>query len=416
MRFAADLHLHSRYAGGVSPAMTVPNIAEAAQRKGVDLLGTGDCLQAGWLRELEEALLEVSPGFFALRYEIEAQVWSKLPERLRCHLRYVLSTEVSCTLHGRPPLSGIHHLIYFPSFTAAREFATKVQRYGDLGEGRPNLRLTSRQLLELVLEQGDGCHLAPAHVFNPWFSALGTWSGATTLEELFGDLTPRLLAVETGLTSNPAMCRRVASLDRHALFSCSDAHSPDNIGRECTLVDIEPGYDSLFTALRNGSSGGISRTLKFPLEETRYYLNWCGHCRQSFEGVTCPVCKNDLVAGSRDRLETSVATRLQPTFPPNSPPFQVLLPLKFLIAGTTGQKSTSPSVQRLATALVQAVGSERYLLTEASEAEINQAGVPQIAGIILDQRNAPPGTFVQRFARVDSSPQSDQATLDFGAG
>jgi PHP family Zn ribbon phosphoesterase len=414
MRFAADLHLHSRYAGGVSPLMTVANIAEGAQRKGVDLLGTGDCLQAGWLGELEGALQEVSPGFFALRYEIEAKVWSKLPKRLQRPMRYVLSTEVSCTLHGLAPLSGIHHLIYFPSFAKARAFAAKVHPYGDLAEGRPNLRLTSRQLLELVLEQGDDCHLAPAHVFNPWFSALGTWSGATTLEELFGDLTARLLGVETGLTSTPAMCRRVASLDRHALFSCSDAHSLENIGRECTLLEIEPGYAALFAALGNRSSPEILRTLKFPLEETRYYLNWCGHCRQSFEGGTCPVCKKDLVAGARDRLETSVATRLQPVFPENSPPFQVLLPLRFLIAATTGQKPTSPGVQKFASSLVQAVGSERYILTEASGAQIDAVGVPQIAGLILAQRNAPVGTFIRPVPQPESSPESDQGTLDFG--
>ena len=62
MQLAVDLHLHSRHAGGVSPAMTVPNIAAWAQRKGLDLLGTGDCLQADWLREIETSMVETEAG------------------------------------------------------------------------------------------------------------------------------------------------------------------------------------------------------------------------------------------------------------------------------------------------------------------------------------------------------------------
>jgi PHP family Zn ribbon phosphoesterase len=410
MRFAADLHLHSRYAGGVSPAMTLENIALWAQRKGVDLLGTGDCLQADWLREIEATVTPAEPGFFALRPEIEAAVWAKLPAHLRRSLRFVLSTEVCCAPPGTPELGGIHHLIYFPSLASAHAFREKMARFGHLDDGRPTLALNSRALLDHVLKHDADCHLAPAHVFNPWFSSLGTVGGARTLDAIFEDLTPRILAAETGLTSTPPMCRRVSSLDRFALFSCSDAHSLPNIGRECTLLDIEPSYTALFAALRSGSPRHVLGTCKFPLHRTRYFLNWCGPCKERFDAATCPRCARTLVTGSRDRLE-KIATRPQPVFPGEAPLFQELLPLATVIAQINGRKADSDIVSELTRRLIDTVGHERFLLTEATADEINTAGIPQVASALLAQR-AQPSAFFQ--TRPATPPTSEQFSLPFG--
>jgi DNA helicase-2/ATP-dependent DNA helicase PcrA len=405
MRFSADLHLHSRYAGGVSPAMTLENIALWAQRKGVDLLGTGDCLQADWLREIDATLTPAEPGFFALKPEIEKTLWAKLAEHLRRPLRFVLSTEVCCAPPGTPELGGIHHLIYFPSLESAHAFREKLFPFGHLDEGRPTLALTSRALLDHVLNHDADCHLAPAHVFNPWFSSLGTVSGAPTLDAVFEDLTPRILAAETGLTSTPPMCRRVSSLDRFALFSCSDAHSLQNIGREHTLLDIEPSYSALFAALRSGSPRHVLGTRKFPLHRTRYFLNWCGSCQERFDATTCPRCARPLVTGSRDRLE-KIATRPQPVFPGETPPFQELLPLHTVIAQLNGRKDDSEVVHDLARRLIDTVGHERFLLTEATAEQINAAGIPQIAGAIIAQR-------AQHTAYFQTRPAAPRTTEQF---
>lgn len=389
MRLAVDLHLHSRYAGGVSPAMTVGNIAHWAQRKGLDLLGTGDCLQADWLREIEAGLAEAEPGLFALKPEMELKVGRTLPAVLRRRLRYVLSTEVCCAPPGTPALGGIHHLIYFPSLDSVHGFRARVARHGDLRQGRPDLTLSSRELLECALEHDANCHFAPAHIFNPWFSSLGTVAGVRSLEELFGELTPRLLAVETGLTSTPAMCRRVSSLDRHALFSCSDAHSLENIGRECTLVEIEPGYTALFAALRRGAAQNVIGTLKVPVELAYYYLNQCGKCQRMHEGKRCPHCGGKLVMGSRDRLEV-VADRPEPVWPEPAPPFQQLLSLAQMLAGLMSVGPDSKSVERQQVRLLHALGDERYVLTEAGYDEIARAHTPQLARAIIAQRTVPP--------------------------
>lgn len=389
MRFAADLHLHSRYAGGVSPKMTLENIARWAQLKGVDLLGTGDCLQGDWLKEIEATLVEAEPGFFALRPELEEKIARTLPASVRRSLRWLLSTEVHCAPPGTRELGGIHHLIYFPTVESARRFREKMWSHGHLEEGRPMLNLDSRQLFEAVLAHDEACHLAPAHVFNPWYSTLGTTSGGRTVEEVFGELASCLLAVETGLTSTPQMCRRVSSLDRFTLYSNSDAHSLENIGRECTVLEIEPSYDALFAALRTGDPRALLRTWKFPLERTRYYLNRCGICQESFDAQKCPHCGRALVMGARDRLEI-VADRSEPVFPRETPPFRELLPLADVIGELLGVKRDNASVSRLSERLVAELGHERFILTEATHEAIAQASTGQLARAIVEQRTITP--------------------------
>lgn len=391
--------------------MTVENIAYWAQRKGIDLLGTGDALQADWLQELEAAITEAEPGFYSLKPEIEEKVWAKLPAHSRRRLRFVLSTEVCCTPPTKKELEGIHYLIYFSSFEQARQFREIVGRHGNLNTGRPSFKLNSLQLLELVIAQGPRCHFAPAHVFNPWFSALGTVGGGYSLDELFGDVTPHLLAVETGLTSTPRTCRRLSSLDRHALFACSDAHSLPKLGREYTEVEIEPNYDALFAALHDGSPAKIVRQVKFPLLRTRYYLNWCGHCHRSFDAAICPVCGRNLVDGSRDRLE-KVADRSVPLLSERTPAFQELLPLSLLIAEAFHRKADSEPVKRLYHQMVESVGHERYILTEASEAEIRKVAPPQLARAIVTQRNADTDFFLPLAVRASQSPPAEQTLLE----
>jgi DNA helicase-2/ATP-dependent DNA helicase PcrA len=406
VQLAVDLHLHSRHAGGVSPAMTVPNIAAWAQRKGLDLLGTGDCLQADWLHEIERTMTEAEPGLLTLRPEIEEVAGKLLSPRLRRPLRFVLSTEVCCAPPGTPELGGLHHLIYFPSLDSAWRFRERMMLFGDLQEGRPTLAFDSRQLLAAVIAHDEGCRLAPAHVFNPWYSSLGSVSGEKTLTDVFGEYAPKVVAAEMGLTSIPPMCRRVSDLDRQALFCCSDAHSLENLGREYTLMNIVPSFTVLFDALRTGSGDRIHGFVKFPLERTRYYRNRCGVCKKSFDGKTCPRCGRPLAMGSRDRLEV-IANRSKPSETSNAPPCRQLLPLSYVIAEQMGVARDSKSVRRHYARLLDALGDERRILTEATQNEIADAGTPQLARAIVAQRTSPPRQLPEKAAL----PHNDQLSL-----
>ena len=404
MRFAADLHLHSRYASGVSPAMTLENIALWAQRKGVDLLGTGDCLQPQWLAEIAESTVEAEPGLLALKPEIEAGVHARLPRKLHRPLRFVLSTEVNCVAAGKTEMTGIHQLIYFPSLTVAREFAERLSRKGDLMEGRPTLSISPKDLVRGAANF-ERVYVAAPHVMNPWFSVLGVVGGGVSAAEVYGDEARNLLAIETGLTSNPEMCRRVPSLDRFGLYSCSDAHSLDNIGRECTLLDIEPSYDALMAALRAGARDRIKGTLKFPIELTRYFLNWCSNCKEPFdERHNCPQCRRKLTKGSRDRMAELDGVRAQADFPEKSPPFEALRPLSHVIADVEGKKPGTVGVRRAVGEIVDQLGHERYILTEAEPTDLLRRASPELADRILNQRTG------------EVSRKTDQARAPLGQG
>jgi DNA helicase-2/ATP-dependent DNA helicase PcrA len=268
----------------------------------------------------------------------------------------------------------------------ARAFAARAAHWGDLQEGRPTLAISARELLRETAGF-DRVFQAAAHVMNPWFSALGVIGGQTSLDQVYGEELPRLLAVETGLTANPAMCRRVPSVDRFGLFSCSDAHSLEKLGRECTLLDIQPGYDFLMAALRAGTRDQVRGTLKVPLESTRHYLNWCSPCQASHDAQDCPQCGRRLTMGSRDRLARLDGIRPEPAWPAKVPPCEVLRPLAWIIAGVEGRSPDSAGVKRAETEIVNQLGQpERFILTEATAEELVRFTKPEIAAAILDQR------------------------------
>ncbi len=58
----------------------------------------------------------------------------------------------------------------------------------------------------------------PAHVWTPWFSALGSMGGFDSMSDAFGDLKDEIFAVETGLSSDPLMNWRLKQLDNYILI------------------------------------------------------------------------------------------------------------------------------------------------------------------------------------------------------
>ncbi|MCO0638211.1 endonuclease Q family protein, partial [Lutimaribacter sp. EGI FJ00014] len=112
----------------------------------------------------------------------------------------------------------------------------------------------------------------PAHIWTPWFAALGSQSGFDSIEECYGDLAHHIFAVETGLSSDPEMNWRVSFLDRYRLTSNSDAHSPGKLGREATRFSCEADYFAIRRALETGE--GYEGTVAFFPEEGN--TTWTG--------------------------------------------------------------------------------------------------------------------------------------------
>src|SRR5690606_16564920 len=226
--FVADLHIHSKYSRACSRDLNLPNLAWWARRKGVAVLGTGDITHPAWRDHVREHLRPAEPGLFRLTEEVERDVDRRLPPRLAATpaARFLLSVEISTIYKRDGRTRKVHHLVFLPDLAAADRFVAALGRIGNLAsDGRPILGLDSRDLLEITLNSAPDAYLVPAHIWTPWFSALGSKSGFDAIADCYADLADHIFAVETGLSSDPAMNHRVSSLDRYQLISCSDAHS-----------------------------------------------------------------------------------------------------------------------------------------------------------------------------------------------
>jgi PHP family Zn ribbon phosphoesterase len=118
---------------------------------------------------------------------------------------------------------------------AARINARLPQSANIVSDGRPILGLDSRDLWKSCLKTLRAVFWCCAHL-DPWFSMLGSKSGFDSVEECFGNLSEHIFALETGLSSDPEMNRLVSSLDKYALISNSDCHSPASWGARPTSL------------------------------------------------------------------------------------------------------------------------------------------------------------------------------------
>jgi PHP family Zn ribbon phosphoesterase len=225
MGFHGDLHVHSKYSRATSRDLDLEHMAWWAARKGIGVIGTGDCVHPVWLAEIRDKLVPAGGGLFRLKPELEGQIWKTLSPSCAAPVHFMLSVEISTIYKKGDRTRKIHHLIYATDFEAVDRLAASLGRIGNIAsDGRPILGLDSRDLLEITLESGQHSYLVPAHIWTPWFAALGSQSGFDSIAECYGDLADQIFAVETGLSSDPAMNWRVSFLDRYRLTSNSDAH------------------------------------------------------------------------------------------------------------------------------------------------------------------------------------------------
>ena len=209
MGYLADLHLHSSFAFATSKDLTLENLAAWARVKGVDLLASADFTHPEWLRVLSTNLAEDGPGLYRFG-----------------GVHFVLGTEVSCVYRQGGRSRRVHVLLLAPDFDTVDRINGALSKYGNLqSDGRPTLKLAARDLTALVLDINPGCIVIPAHVWTPWYGLFGSKSGFNYLEECFLDMSPQIHAVETGLSSDPAMNWGIPELENRTIVSFSDAHS-----------------------------------------------------------------------------------------------------------------------------------------------------------------------------------------------
>jgi uncharacterized protein (TIGR00375 family) len=378
MPFYADLHIHSRFSRATSRDLDLGALAWWAQRKGIAVLGTGDFTHPAWIEELRASLVPAEPGLFRLRPELERAVEATLPPSCRRPVRFMLSVEISTIYKRAERTRKVHHLVYAPDFEAAAELNRRLGRIGNLAaDGRPILGLDSRDLLEITLHSGTGSYLVPAHVWTPWFAALGSKSGFDAIEDCYADLAGHIFALETGLSSDPAMNWRVSALDRYRLVSNSDAHSAPALGREASVFDTELDYYALRRALETGE--GYLGTVEFFPEEGKYHLDGHRKCGVRLEpaetrrlGARCPACGRPLTVGVLSRVE-ELADRPEGARPPGAAGFRSLVPLPEVLGELLGTGARSKGVMRQWEALTERLGPELPLLETLPVDELRAA-------------------------------------------
>ena len=388
MEFIADLHIHSRYSISTSRELTPENLWRWGQLKGIRVIGTGDCTHPGWLSELETKLATSDSGLLTLR---DPPRDAGVPASCRSQVSFLLSGEISCIYRKAGRTRKVHCLVYLPDFAAARRLNAKLSRIGNLAsDGRPILKLDAKDLLQMVLEASPNALLIPAHAWTPHFSVFGAVSGFDSLTECFDELTPQIHALETGLSSDPAMNWRLSALDGITLVSNSDAHSPAKLGREATVFDTELSYPGIYAGIAGG--GGVVSTIEFFPEQGKYHADGhrgCGVRLSPQEtmacGYRCPVCGGKLTVGVLHRVEL-LADRASGARPAGAAPFRSVIPLLDLIGGALRVGTGSKRVQALYFELLRRVGNEFHILLEAPLEAIGASSSPLIARAIGEMR------------------------------
>ena len=374
----ADLHIHSRFSRATSRDCDAPHLDLWARRKGIRLIGTGDFTHPAWRQELKEMLIPAEEGLYRLRDELV------LPCEVQPQIapRFVLSGEISTIYKRGGKTRKVHHVILLPSLEAAEELSHRLEAIGNLhSDGRPILGLDSRDLLEITLECCPEAIYIPAHIWTPHFSLFGAFSDFNTVEECFADMTPYIHAMETGLSSDPLMNRKLSTLDEYTLVSNSDAHSPAKLGREANLLDCELNYPAVKHAIETGE--GFHGTIEFYPEEGKYHLDGHRNCHCCLEPAQtvefngrCPVCGRKLTVGVLHRVE-ELADRAEPCSLPK--PFESLMPLPELLADCYGVSPSSKKVDAAYYALLGKLGSEFDILRTLPLESVENAGGPIVA-------------------------------------
>ncbi len=387
MRFIGDLHIHSKYSRATSKEMTPEGLAYWAQLKGIKVIGTGDFTHPDWYRELKEKLLLQDNGLYRLREEV-----TTVPERCRSDVYFIPTAEISCIYKKGDRTRKIHIVIILPTLELVAAFNARLSKIGNLtADGRPIIGLDAKRLLEMILQVTEDSLVIPAHAWTPHFSIFGAFSGFDSIEECFEDLSDRIYAIETGLSSDPPMNWRLSGLDNITLVSNSDAHSPSKLGREANIFDTDLSYEGIINSIKSGR--GFEGTIEFYPEEGKYHFDGhrtCNVCISPEEtrkyGYKCPVCGRPVTVGVMHRVEL-LADRNNGYKPERAKPFYSAIPLQEIIAEAVEAGVNTKKVQQLYMKVLQDIGPEFDVLLNREIDDIKRSAGEMVAEGIRRMRD-----------------------------
>lgn len=388
--------------------MNLPTMAFWAEKKGLNLISTGDWTHPLWLREIKNELVEASSGLFKLKSDGKTL--------------FLLSVEVSSIYSQGGKVRRIHNLIFSPSITTSEKINRELIKRGcNLNsDGRPIIGLSSQALAELVFGIDDKAMIVPCHAWTPWFSLYGSNSGFDSIEECFGEYSKEIYAIETGLSSDPYMNWQIDELESRSILSFSDAHSPMKMGREATVFipktgvkdqKINPSFDDIRLAIMQDKKAKlkIGYTIEFYPEEGKYHFTGHRNCQyvqtpdqSRSSGTLCPKCNRPLTVGVMHRVEDLAKKKFKEEFSKQNangvkwiidpmkihPPFVKLVPLNEIIAESINSSVSSMKVKELYDKLTLTFGNELNVLLRVDAQSIEKEVGEKIAGAIKKVREA----------------------------
>ena len=440
MKFIADLHIHSKFSRATSKEMCLEELDRWADDKGILVMGTGDFTHPQWFREIKEKLEPAESGLFKLKKELKQETI----KGTRAETRFLLSVEISSIYSKNGKTRRIHNIIFAPDIETAEKINNKLSLRGNIkSDGRPILGLDAEELAKIVFSVNPETVIIPAHAWTPWFSLFGSMSGFDSLEECFGKMSDKIFAVETGLSSDPAMNWRLSALDDLALISNSDSHSLQRIGREANIFDTVLSYSGIMEAIKNGSPKNLAEneearkkfvaTVEFFPEEGKYHYDghracgivWSPEETKKHKGI-CPKCRKPVVIGVlnrvnklADRKEISIGQNYYCSFETRVPYYRAV-PLDEVISEAMGTGPTSKKVKAKYKELIKKFGNELKILLEIQPKQLEEINEKKIAEALrrlrLGNIEIQPGYdgeygVVKIFKEGEKIDFSDQTTL-----
>ncbi|MEK7643737.1 MAG: endonuclease Q family protein, partial [Patescibacteria group bacterium] len=365
-----DLHIHSKYSRACSRDLELPKIAKACEVKGIDIVATGDFTHPGWFKSMEESLVPDADGIYKLKNDSGKT-------------KFVIGTEVAVVRKHKDKTRRVHLLLFAPDMETAGKFNRKLESDGFnlRSDGRPILGLTCKELLKTMLAIDDRMVMIPAHAWTPWFGIFGSKGGYDALDEAFDELTERIFAIETGLSSDPAMNWRLSKLDDITLVSNSDAHSLPKLGREANVLEFASDenitYAEIMRVLREKDKKKFKYTIEFYPEEGKYHFDGHRDCHffcapeetKKLKGI-CPKCKRPLTVGVMNRVHELSDRDGEEARRAGVIPFLNTVPLLEIIAGAFNLGVGAKRVQEMYLAMTRKIGNELDILTRVSLADI----------------------------------------------
>ena len=375
MKLLGDFHIHGPYANACSKNTTLKLLEDNSKIKGLNIIGTGDCLHNRWFSSIKSELNEDENGV----------LWSKNK------FPFLWTSEISLMYSHNNKGRRIHHVLLFPNREVVQQVTDLMLTRGRLDyDGRPIFGINSIEFVDMMRSVSHDIEIIPGHIWTSFFGLLGSKSGFDSVEECFEDRSKYIHALESGISSDPFMNRKISSLDKYNIVSFSDPHSshPSRLGREATIFDCDLKYKSILNSIRTGE--GLKGTIEASPEYGKYHIDGHRNCNimMNYEeskklNKICPVCKKEMTIGVEYRIE-ELADRKEPE---NVPYYIKILPLHELISAVYGVKQfTSKKVIDIYNILIKNFNTEYNILLEVPEEKLKTVIDEKLARVIILNR------------------------------